>query len=90
MICNEPPWPPTLLPLSLEILSTIGVPAGMTVCPSTMTSFQTSSSTGYRTLNLFSFDVIRSSSSPNTTVPARDDELGREDESRCDENYENE
>ncbi len=60
---------PCRCPLSLEMRITIGVPAAMTTWPSTMTSFQTWLSTGYPTRNFLAFDVMRSSSSPNTTVP---------------------
>jgi hypothetical protein len=40
MISNEPPRPPVPLPVSLEMRSSSGVPAGMMVWPSTTTSFQ--------------------------------------------------
>ncbi len=69
MTCNAPPRPPVPLPSSLEMRITIGVPAAITTWPSTTTSFQTWLSTGYPTRNLLAFDVMRSSSSPNTTVP---------------------
>ncbi|HEX6997742.1 MAG TPA: hypothetical protein VF322_06330 [Gammaproteobacteria bacterium] len=38
---NEPPSPPMSLSSSLEMRSSIGVPAAITVSPSTTTSFQT-------------------------------------------------